>query len=509
MSVRTGFIVISIVLSAIICAVSIFVTPIWWAFIIIGPLILLGIYDMLQKKHAILRNYPVLGNMRYLLESIRPEIMQYFVETDTEGRPFNRLYRNIIYQRAKDVNDTAAFGTQMNVYKAGYEWMDHSIYAKSPHDLDHSPRIKVGSKDCKQPYEASILNVSAMSFGSLSSKASMALNKGAKLGNFAQNTGEGGLSPYHLEYEGDVIWQIGTGYFGCRNQDGTFSDEFYSENANKPSVKMIELKLSQGAKPGHGGILPAAKNTEEIGRIRGVKPGTDVISPPAHTEFSNAVEMLKFIQKLRDLSNGKPIGIKLCIGKESEFEDICKAILDTNIYIDFIAIDGGEGGTGAAPIEFSNSIGTPLRDGLVFANDTLVKFGIRKEIKLIAAGKIVTGFHMARALALGADICYSARAMMMALGCIQALQCNRNTCPVGIATQNKQLQYGLNVDDKGVRVANYHKETVISLVDLCAAVGLSSPDQLERKHINRRIGKTEVSTLEDLFPTPIIETQTA
>jgi len=503
MKVRGKFILIAVVLFVAVYGVYQVWTSIIWVLVLLIPLFLMGIFDIFQKKHAIRRNYPLIGRLRYVLESIRPEIMQYFVETNTEGRPINRIFRSLIYQRSKKVNDTTPFGTQMNVYRSGYEWMDHSMYAKNNvKDIKHSeyPKIKVGGKDCLKPYQSSLLNISAMSFGSLSKNAVMAMNKGAKIGDFAQNTGEGGLSPYHLKHKGDLIWQIGTGYFGCRNHNGTFNTELFKENALKPQVKMIEIKISQGAKPGHGGILPAVKNTEEIAKIRGIKPNTDVLSPPAHSAFSNPIEFMQFIKELRDLSGGKPIGFKLCIGQKQEFIDVCKAMIKTNILPDFITIDGGEGGTGAAPVEFSNSMGMPLREGLVFVHDTLKGFDLRKNIKLIAAGKIITGFHMVRVLALGADICYSARAMMMATGCIQALVCNTNTCPVGVATQNKSLMKGLDVDDKGNRVANFQEETVHSFLELVAAAGLENPSEISRKHINRRIGMHKVAKYSEIYP---------
>jgi len=473
----------------------------YWAFIVIGPLIILGLFDIFQKSHTIRRNFPLIGRMRYVLESIRPEIMQYFVETDTQGRPLNRILRSLVYKRAKNVNDTEPFGTQMDLYHSGYEWMEHSMYARhNPQEIGEFPRFTIGGKDCKQPYSSSLLNISAMSFGSLSSNAVLALNKGAKMGNFAQNTGEGGLSPYHLKHGGDLIWQIGTGYFGCRKEDGTFNPQTFKENALKEQVKMIEIKLSQGAKPGHGGILPAIKNTAEIAKIRHIKPGIAVHSPPAHSAFSNPIEFMYFIKELRELSGGKPIGFKLCIGRAQEFMDFCEAMICTGIKPDFITVDGGEGGTGAAPVEFSNSMGAPLREGLVFVHDTLVGFGLRKDIKVIVAGKIITGFHMARAIALGADGCNSARAMMLSVGCIQALQCNNNTCPVGVATQNKSLMRGLVVDDKAPRAANYHEATIHSFLELIAAAGLDGPYDLSRGDINKRVGMYNVQKYDEIYP---------
>ncbi|HUH28902.1 FMN-binding glutamate synthase family protein [Gelidibacter sp.] len=501
MKVREQFILISVIVVVAIVGIALFWSPILWAFIIILPLIMLGVFDIFQKSHTIRRNFPLIGRARYMLESIRPEIMQYFVETDTEGRPLNRILRSLIYRRAKGQTDTEPFGTQMDIYHSGYEWLEHSMYAKqNPKEIGEFPRLLIGGKECKQPYSSSLLNISAMSFGSLSKNAVLAMNKGAKMGNFAHNTGEGGISDYHLEHGGDLIWQIGTGYFGCRNDDGTFNDVTFRENATRPQVKMIEIKLSQGAKPGHGGILPAAKNTEEIARIRHVKPGISVHSPPSHTAFADPIQFMHFIKRLRDLSDGKPIGFKLCLGRKQEFMDFCEAMIYTGITPDFITIDGGEGGTGAAPVEFSNSMGMPLREGLIFVHDTLVGFGLREEIKVIVAGKIITGFHMARAIALGADGCNSARAMMLAVGCIQALQCNLNTCPTGVATQNASLVKGLVVEDKWPRAKRYHEATIHSFLELVAAAGLNDPSELTRNHISKRVGLYDVKTYEEIYP---------
>lgn len=358
----------------------------------------------------------------------------------------------------------------------------------------------VGGKDCTQPYSSSLLNISAMSFGSLSKNAILALNEGAQMGNFAHNTGEGGISNYHLEPGGDLIWQIGTGYFGCRKEDGTFYEKTFRENALRPQVKMIEIKLSQGAKPGHGGILPAIKNTPEIAKIRHVKPGISVHSPPSHSAFGNPIQFMYFIKTLRDLSEGKPIGFKLCIGRKQEFMDFCEAMIYTGITPDFISVDGGEGGTGAAPVEFSNTMGMPMRESLIFVHDTLVGFGLRRDIKVFASGKIITGFDIARAIALGADGCNSARAMMLSLGCIQALQCNNNTCPAGVATQNKTLMNGLVVSDKAPRVKNFHEATIKSFLELLAAAGLDTPEELRREHISKRMGMFEVKTYDEIFP---------
>lgn len=497
---KKGFIIVSTVVVLAIFAWSYF----WnWALVslaVVSPFIYMGVIDMIQTRQSIRRNFPLLGRLRYVLEDMRPKIQQYFVENDTDGAPINRNDRSVIYQRAKKQIDTTPFGTQLNVYAEGYEWMSHSIVPLDFHAVDHHPRVLVGNKDCKQPYSASILNVSAMSFGSLSSHAVESLNAGAKIGGFAHNTGEGGLSPYHLKHGGDIIWQIGTGYFGARNDEGKFSPEAFQKNATKPEVKMIEIKLSQGAKPGHGGILPAKKNTPEVAAIRLVKPGTTVFSPPFHSAFSTPKELILFVQNLRQLSGGKPVGFKLCIGRKSEFISICKAMVALDLYPDFITVDGGEGGTGAAPPEFSNFVGMPLLDGLAFVDNMLRGFGIRHHIRVGASGKILTGFQILRAISLGADMCNSARAMMMALGCIQALECNKNTCPAGVATQDQSLVEGLVVDDKKVRVANYHKNTIESFVELMAAAGISNPSRLNRHQISRRVFMNEVRTLEEIYP---------
>ncbi len=502
MNVRRIFIVLSILTLIGVSSIAFFWLPVLWFMLVLAPLIILGYADILQTKHTIKRNYPVIGRIRFLLEKIRPEIMQYFVETDLEGTPINRMFRALIYERAKKVNDTTPFGTQVDVYRVGYEYMTHSIYAKSGHSYDMDPRILVGGDDCKQPYRASLLNISAMSFGSLSRNAILALNGGAKLGGFAHNTGEGGISPYHLENGGDLIWQIGTGYFGCRDDNGGFNPELFKTNSNLKNVKMIEIKISQGAKPGHGGILPASKNTEEISKIRNVEQGTMVVSPPTHTAFTSPLELMYFIKQLRELSNGKPIGFKLCVGSKQEFVDICKAMIDTGIKPDFITVDGGEGGTGAAPVELSNSVGLPLRDGLVFVYNTLLGFDLKKDIKLIASAKIFTGFHMVRAMALGADMCNSARAMMLSIGCIQARECHNNNCPVGVATQNEHSMRGLVVEDKIPRVKNFHNETVKSFVEMLAAAGIESSEAINRTHVYRRVSMEKVKRYDEIYPVP-------
>jgi glutamate synthase domain-containing protein 2 len=452
---------------------------------------------MLQTRHSLLRVYPVIGHGRYFMEFIRPEIQQYFVESNTDGMPFSRELRSLVYQRAKGERDTVPFGTQHDVDAVGYEWMTHSMAARPLRGGE--PRLYVGGPDCKQPYLASHLNVSAMSYGSLSKNAILALNLGAKLGGFAHNTGEGGLSPYHLELGGDVIWQIGSGYFGCRNAEGGFDPDKFAEKACLPSVKMVEIKISQGAKPGHGGILPAAKVSLEIAQIRGVSLGKDVISPPSHTAFGTPRELLEFVARLRELSGGKPIGFKLCVGHRSEFLGICKAMLETKILPDFITVDGAEGGTGAAPIELSNSVGMPMRDGVLFVNSALRGVNLRNQIRVIAAGKVVTGFHIVRALALGADMCNAARAMMLALGCIQARRCNHNDCPVGVATQDPSRVQGLVVPEKAKRVARYHADTIHAFRELIAANGLDAPADIRPRNVLRRVDAVTIKTFDDVY----------
>jgi glutamate synthase domain-containing protein 2 len=496
---RIQFIKVSVAVLIMVGIISYFWHPMLFSMILFGPLIIIGVMDMTQTKQAIRRNFPILGHGRYLMEMIRPEINQYFVESNRDGVPFNREQRSVVYQRAKGVTDTIPFGTQDDVYKNGYEWINHSLAPKPL--LHQEPRVKVGGKDCKQPYMASILNISAMSFGSLSENAVLALNRGAKMGGFAHNTGEGGLSPFHLEPGGDIIWQVGTGYFSCRSKDGKFSPEEFEKRANLPNVKMIEIKLSQGAKPGHGGILPGAKVTPLIAGIRGVEIGKDVLSPPAHTAFSTPAGLLEFVAQLRKLSNGKPIGFKLCLGKRHEFLAICKAMLKTGITPDFITVDGGEGGTGAAPLEFSNSIGTPLNDALNYVNNALIGCGLRDQIRIIASGKVHSGFTIANKIALGADMCNSARGMMFALGCIQALRCNTNACPTGVTTHDPELTVGLVVSDKAKRVANFHKNTVHSFLEVIAAAGLAHPSDLKPWYIQRRISPSEARHYGEIYPT--------
>ncbi len=470
--------------------------PVLWSLAFFGPVMLLGFYDMFQIRHSVLRNFPVIGHMRYFLELISPEIHQYFIESETSGAPFNRQERSVVYERAKNVRDTVPFGTVMDVYATGYEWVNHSL---SPKHLDiDEVRVDVGGKDCSRPYSVSLLNISAMSYGALSQNAVIALNRGAKMGGFAHNTGEGSISPFHLQ-GGDLIWQVGTGYFGCRTDDGQFNAELFAEKSAIEQVRMIEIKLSQGAKPGHGGILPAAKLTREIATIRGVPMGKDVNSPPGHTAFTTPIELVHFISRLRELSKGKPIGFKLCVGKRREFLSICKAMHETAITPDFITVDGGEGGTGAAPMEFTNRIGTPLVEGLIFVHNALVGFDLRKDIRIFSSGKITTGFDIIKRLAMGADLCYSARAMMMAVGCIQAQKCNTNTCPVGVTTQNPSLMVGLVPEDKSRRVYNFQRNTVKSACEMMGAMGLEKMEDLRPWHLMRRIEAYEIRNYSEIY----------
>lgn len=460
------------------------------------PWTIVGLSDVFQKRHAIKSNFPVVGHFRYIFEAIRPEINQYFVESNTDGRPFSREQRSIVYQRAKKELDTIPFGTQQNVYQDGYEFVTHSLYPTkvSPESL----RVDVGGKKCLKPYSCSLLNISAMSFGSLSKNAILALNAGAKMGGFAHNTGEGGISKYHLESGGDLIWQIGTGYFGCRDYDGNFDLELFKKNASLESVKMIEVKLSQGAKPGHGGMLSGRKVTEEIAQIRNVPLGKDVISPPGHSAFKDAQGLVQFIETLREASGGKPIGIKLCLGHKKEFEDLVHTMVAHNSFPDYISIDGSEGGTGAAPLEFTNYIGMPGIDALKFVVDTLKKQGCRHELRVFASGKVTTGFDIVKLLCLGADAVYAARSMLLALGCIQALRCNNNHCPTGIATQNPDLIKGLDVASKKKRVYNFHTETIESVADILGAMGLQSHRELQPKHLQKRVSTNLIRNYEEL-----------
>lgn len=474
----------------------------WWVVWLSGGLVVIGLHDMLQTKRSILRNYPLLAHFRFFFESIRPEIRQYFVEDDTEAKPFSRNQRSIVYQRAKQELDKRAFGTQLDVYASDYEWINHSM--QPAQITTHDFRITIGAGRV-QPYSASVFNISAMSFGALSANAIRALNKGAQKGGFMHDTGEGSISRYHQpenpgETGGDLVWEIGSGYFGCRNADGTFSEEKFVANATLPQVKMIEIKLSQGAKPGHGGVLPGAKVTIEIAQARGVMVGVDCVSPAAHSAFDSPVGLLQFVERLRTLSGGKPTGFKLAIGHPWEFFGIAKAMLETGIVPDFIVVDGGEGGTGAAPVEFTDHVGAPLQEALVMVHNTLVGTNLRDRVRIGASGKIVTAFDIARTIALGADWCNSARGFMFAIGCIQSLSCHTGQCPTGVSTQDPLRQRALVVPDKAERVANFHLNTMKALAELLAAAGLHHPSDLRPHHIVRRVSANQVKLASALLP---------
>jgi glutamate synthase domain-containing protein 2 len=480
-------------LIAAFCWAAKFVSGLWF-FVGIG-LLLVGIRDVIQTKHAILRNYPIIGHMRFFFEFIRPEIRQYFIESDTEAIPFSRQQRAMVYQRAKNEHDKRPFGTQLNPYADGYEWINHSI---SPSVIDSQDfRVTIGHGP--MAYSASVFNISAMSFGALSANAILALNKGAQKGKFMHDTGEGSISTYHREHGGDLVWEIGSGYFGCRNDDGTFNESKFTENAKSSQVKLIEIKLSQGAKPGHGGVLPGAKVSFEISQARGVPMGQDCVSPASHSAFSTPIELLQFIDKLRTLSGGKPTGFKFAIGHPWEWFSIAKAMLETGITPDFIVIDGKEGGTGAAPAEFIDRVGTPMLEGLLLVHNTLVGINLRHKIRIGAAGKIVSAFDIARTLALGADWCNSARGFMFALGCIQAQSCHTGTCPTGVTTQDPQRQKALVVPDKAERVFHFHEQTLHTLKELVAAAGLNHPNELKPHHIIRRVNGDQVKTMSAIY----------
>ena len=457
----------------------------------------LGFRDTRQTRHAVLRNYPVIGHLRFLLEFIRPEMRQYFIEADNEAAPFSRQQRSLVYQRAKGESDKRPFGTQLDVGAVGYEWINHSLV---PSVLPtHDFRVLIGAGRA-QPYSASLFNISAMSFGALSANAVKALNIGAARGKFAHDTGEGSISRHHREHGGDLIWEIGSGYFGCRNADGTFNEQRFTENACLPQVKMIELKLSQGAKPGHGGVLPGPKVTPEIAAARGVEAWLDCVSPASHSAFKTPIEMMHFIEKLRTLSGGKPTGFKLCIGHPWEWFAIAKAMLETGITPDFIVVDGAEGGTGAAPVEFTDHVGAPLQEGLLLVHNTLVGLNLRDKVKIGCAGKVITAFDIARMLALGADWCNSARGFMFAIGCIQSNSCHTGTCPTGVTTQDEQRARALVVPTKADRVYHFHRSTLIALKELVQAAGLDDPADITAAHIVRRNAEHGVKLLANLLP---------
>jgi len=494
---RSTFYIISISSILLVLALyNIFPNIIYLLFIIV-PYIAIGIWDI-NSNHNILRNYPVIGHLRYILESVRPHIQQYFIASNQSEKPFNREVRDLVYRRAKSVRNTLPFGTQKDIDSIGYEYLLHSLNPKLV-SYEES-KIVIGGDNCTKPYYASRLNISALSFGAISANAVLALNKGAKTGGFAQNTGEGGLSKYHLENGGDIIWQIGTGYFGCRKSDGSFDIEKFKEQAVIDNVKMIEIKLSQGAKPSHGSLLPSVKIDAEVAALRSTEIGKDSISPPSHSVFSTPKELLYLIDQMRTESGGKPVGIKLCIGIRKEFMGICKAMVETGITPDFITVDGAEGGSGAAPVEFTNRLGISANEGLIFVNNCLIGAGIRDKVKIISSGKIASGYDMIAKIALGADMCNSARAMMFALGCLQSLECNTNKCPTGITTTDKSRMKGLVVEDKYKRVANYHGGTIEAYLNLLGAMGLESSDGLSPSHINKYIENSVTKKYSDIYP---------
>ena len=468
----------------------------WWLAVPALALALLGLADVGQRTSTLRQLYPVLAHFRFGLESVGPEIRQYFIERDTEEVPFSREQRALVYQRAKQVQDTVPFGTVHDVYGRDYEWINHSLVPT--HLADHDFRIQVGGA-CALPYDASVFNISAMSFGALSANAIRALNLGARQGGFYHDTGEGSISSYHREHGGDLVWEIGSGYFGCRDAEGRFDPERFARNAADPQVKMIEIKLSQGAKPGHGGMLPAAKVTAEIALARGVPEGVDCVSPAQHSAFGSPVGLLEFVDSLRRLAGGKPVGFKLAIGHPWEWFGVAKAMRETGILPDFIVVDGAEGGTGAAPVEFVNHIGVPMNEALMLVHNTLVGVDLRERIRVAAAGRITSAFDIARTLALGADFCNAGRAFMFSLGCIQARSCHNDLCPTGIATQDPRRWTRLDVEEKARRVANYHRNTMIALRDLLCAAGLSSPGELGPEHIVRRVSELHVSSLANAY----------
>jgi glutamate synthase domain-containing protein 2 len=479
-------------------AVLVAYDPAAWAAVgVFAALCLVGVHDVLQRRHSILRNYPVIGHIRWMAELVRPEIRQYLVEADEEAAPFSRSQRSLVYQRAKGDVGEQPFGTLLDAYRDGYEFVAHSMMPTKAAD-PASFRITIGNDQCAKPYSASVFNISAMSFGALSANAIRALNAGAKRGGFSHDTGEGSISPYHLEMGGDIVWELGSGYFGCRTDEGRFDPERFAAEARLDAVKMIEIKLSQGAKPGHGGVLPAAKVTPEIARTRGVPLGRDCISPSRHSAFSTPLEMTAFIAQLRTLSGGKPVGFKLCIGHPWELMGIVKAMLESGVVADFVVVDGAEGGTGAAPTEFSDHIGAPMREGLLFVHNTLVGAGLRERVKLGVAGKVVSAFDIASVLAIGADWANAARGFMFAVGCVQSRSCNTNRCPTGVATQDALRQGALVVPDKAERVYNFHRLTLRALSEMLAAAGLEHPDQLTPHHLVRRVNATEIRQFSEL-----------
>lgn len=472
----------------------------WWLIgaVMGAALVLLGIYDVMQQRWTLMRNYPVAARIRWLFYDLRPYLRAYIVEGDLEGEPFSFEARNLVQARARGETDTVPFGTKLDTDADDYEWINHSI-APAP-DLVADARVTVGGKDCAQPYSASVFNISAMSFGSLSARAIEALNLAAKQGGFYHDTGEGGISPYHLKHGGDLVWEIGSGYFGCRDDKGHFDPALFAENAQRPEVKMTEIKLSQGAKPGHGGMLPGAKVTPEIAATRRVPIGEDCISPRRHSAFSTPIELLEFAAQMRELSGGKPVGIKLCVGHVHEVMAIMKAMLQTGLRLDYIVVDGAEGGTGAAPLELSNHVGAPLTEGLVTMRNALVGTGLRDEVRLAAAGKVFSAAGLARNFAIGADWCNAARAFMFSIGCVQSLRCHLGSCPTGIATQDPGRQRGLVVPVQAERAARFHGKTLEALADIVAAAGLDHPEGLEPHHLIHRVSSVDVHRIDHIYP---------
>jgi len=483
-----------LVAAALLCAFS---PVLRWALIILLPILFITAFDFFQHKHALRRNYPLLARIRWLFEDLRPFMRSYIVESDREGRPFNLDERSLVYARAKGQVDSHPMGTELDVYSQEYEWLGHSMAPRD--DCPRSWRLRIGGPDCAKPYDSALLNISAMSFGSLSANAIEALNKGAALGGFAHDTGEGGISDHHRKHGGDLIWEIGSGYFGCRNSDGRFDPEKFADCAVDDQIKMIEVKLSQGAKPGHGGMLPGAKVTPEIASVRHIEPWLDCNSPAAHSTFSNPIQLLEWIAQLRELSGGKPTGFKLCVGLPHEILALVKAMLETGITPDFIIIDGAEGGTGAAPQELTDNVGMPMREGLTIMRNALVGTNLKDKIKIGAAGKIHSGAGMARAFALGADWTNAARAFMFSLGCIQSMHCHLGDCPTGVATQKAWRQKGLVVDDKALRVARFQAETIDALREIVVAMGLDSPWDISFRDLILRIDSAKAGPMSQVY----------
>jgi glutamate synthase domain-containing protein 2 len=473
--------------------------PRWlWALVVTAPLAALALHDLFQTHHSLRRNYPLTARVRWLFEWLRPYLRAYIVESDLDGRPFSIDERALVYARAHAAEDAHPFGTELDVYSGEYEWLAHSMAPRPDAPVDS--RVSVGGDQCARPYSASRLNISAMSFGAISANAIEALNLGAKLGGFYHDTGEGGLSPYHLKHGGDIVWEIGSGYFGCRDRAGRFDPERFRDHAAHDQVKMVEIKLSQGAKPGHGGLLPGAKVTREIAETRDVPEGVDCLSPARHSAFSTPRELIEFAARLRELAGGKPVGIKLCVGYPHELFAVMKAMLASGVHLDFVVIDGAEGGTGAAPKELSDSIGMPLREGLIIARNALVGTGLKRRIKLAAAGKVSSGAAIAMNAALGADWCNAARAFMFSLGCVQSMRCHTDTCPTGVATQSAARQRALVVPEKAQRVANFHRATLKALHDMVVAAGLDSPDGFRPWHLRQRINVAEMRQMDEIYP---------